>query len=207
VSRTLLATLIVLLGGVLAFAHLTRGFSVITAEAARRRAVAIAPVPVPRLVGIDQRGERSTLVSPTDHRVTIVDFVYTRCTSICSALGSSYQQLQAQIEEQHLEGRVRLVTVSFDPRHDTLAVIADYGERLRAHPGVWTIMSPIDADQLRSSLQAFGVVATPAADGQFVHNAAFHIVDRQGRLARIIDIDQPQRAIALARQLFDAGAS
>ncbi len=202
-SRTLIATLAVLLAGVLAFAQLTHGFSVITAEAARRQAVAVAPVPVPGLVGIDQRGARRALVDPTDHRVMIVDFVYTRCTSICSVLGSSYQQLQSQIEIQHMEGQVRLVTVSFDPDHDSLAVIADYGERLRAHPDVWTIMRPIHAEELRSSLKAFGIVATPSGNGQFVHNAAFHIIDRRGRLARIIDIDQPQRAIAAARQLYD----
>ena len=202
-SRTLIATLVVLLAGVLAFAHLTHGFSVITAEAARRQAVAVAPVPLPGLVGIDQSGARRALVDPDDHRVMIVDFIYTRCTSICSVLGDSYQQLQSQIEKQHLEGQIRLVTVSFDPEHDSLAVIADYALRLRAPPGVWTIMSPMDARQLKSSLKAFGIVATPSGNGQFVHNAAFHLIDRRGRLARIIDIDRPQRAVAAARQLYD----
>lgn len=201
-SRTLIATLTVLLVGVLAFAQLTHGFSAITAETARRQAVARSPVQLPGLLGMDQRGARRSLVDPNDHRVMIVDFVYTRCTSICSVLGSSYQQLQSQIETQHMEGRIRLVTVSFDPEHDTLAVITDYGDRLRAHPDVWTILRPLDADQLRSLLKTFGVVVTPSGNGQFVHNAAFHIVDGRGRLARIIDIDQPQQAIAVARQLY-----
>jgi protein SCO1/2 len=207
VNRTLLATLAVLLAGVLAFGHLTQGFSVLTAEAARRQAVARSPFRVPGLVGIDQRGARRSLVDPEDHRVAIVDFVYTRCTSICSVLGSSYQQLQAQVEKQHLAGRIHLVTVSFDPEHDTPAVIADYGERLRAHPAVWTILSPGDRDQLRLSLKAFGIVVTPAQNGQFVHNAAFHLVDQHGRLARIIDIDQPQQAVAAARQLDEDDTS
>ena len=121
-SRTLIATLTVLLVGVLAFAQLTHGFSAITAETARRQAVARSPVQLPGLLGMDRRGARRSLVDPNDHRVMIVDFVYTRCTSICSVLGSSYQQLQSQIETQHMEGRIRLVTVSFDPEHDTLAV-------------------------------------------------------------------------------------
>ncbi len=205
--RTVLATLGVLLGGVLAFAHLTHGFSVITAEAARRQTVARAPVPVPRLNGIDQEGAYRSLVDPTDHRVMIVDFVYTRCTSICSALGGSYQQLQAQIEDQHLAGRIRLMTVSFDPAHDTPAFIAAYADRLRAHPGVWTVMTPLDPGQLSASLTAFGIIATPVGDGQFVHNAAFHVVDRQGRLARIVDIDQPQQAIIAARALADGSGA
>ncbi len=205
-NRTLIATLAVLLAGVLAFAQLTHGFSAITAETARRQAVARSPVRLPELLGIDQRGFRRNLVDTKDHRVMIVDFVYTRCTSICSVLGSSYQQLQSEIEKQHMVGRVRLVTVSFDPEHDTPAVIADYGDRLRAHPDVWTILRPLDADQLRLSLRTFGIVVTPSRNGQFVHNAAFHVVDATGRLARIIDIDQPQQAIAAARQLFGDGS-
>ena len=201
-SRTLIATFTVLLGGVLAFAQLTHGFSAITAETARRQSVARSPVRLPALLGIDQRGARRSLVDTKDHRVMIVDFVYTRCPSICSVLGSNYQQLQTQIEKEHLEGRIRLVTVSFDPEHDTLTVIADYGDRLHANPDVWTVLSPLDADQLRSSLKTFGIVVTPSGNGQFIHNAAFHVVDAEGRLARIIDIDQPQQAIAAARRLY-----
>ncbi len=201
-SRTLIATFAVLLAGVLAFAQLTHGFSAITSETARRQAVARSPVRLPALLGTDQRGALRSLVDPKDHRVMIVDFVYTRCPSICSVLGCSYQQLQSQIEKQHLESRIRLVTVSFDPEHDTFTVIADYSDRLHANPDVWTVLSPLDADQLRSSLKTFGIVVTPAGNGQFIHNAAFHVVDAEGRLARIIDIDQPQQAIAAARRLY-----
>jgi protein SCO1 len=203
-TRTLTATLAVLMAGVLAFAGLTRGFTVITAESARRQAVAAAPIPVPELIGIDQQGTRRRVFDAADHRVVIVDFIYTRCTSLCSALGSSYQRLQSAIEAQHLEHEVGLVTVSFDPAHDTQAVIREYGHNLGAKPDIWTLLTPLDPDALRRSLKVYGVVATPAPQGQFVHNAAFHVLDRRGRLARIIDITQPDAALAAARGLDGA---
>jgi protein SCO1 len=203
-TRTLIATLLVLTAGVLAFSGLTRGFTVLTAESARRQSVAAAPMRIPELTGIDQQGARRPAFGRDEGRVLIVDFIYTRCTSLCSALGSSYQQMQNSIETQHLEHAVRLVTVSFDPAHDTPATIREYAARLGAKPDLWTILTPLDPDALRRSLNAFGVVAIPAPQGQFVHNAAFHVIDRHGRLARIIDITQPGAALSAARQIYGA---
>jgi protein SCO1 len=202
-TRTLIAMLAIGVIGALSFACLTHGFTVLTSETARRQAVAAEPIAVPDLWGIDQTGKRRALLDKGDDRAVIVDFIFTRCTSVCSALGNSYQQLQADILEEHLEKKVRLVTVSFDPEHDTPAIIADYGRRFRANPETWTLLTPIDSEALRRALQAFGVVRVPAPDGQFIHNAAFNIIDRRGRLARIVDIGQPRRALAAARQLFN----
>jgi protein SCO1/2 len=203
-TRTLIASLAVLMAGVLAFAGLTRGFTILTAESARRQTVAAAPIPIPELIGVDQQGTRRRLFESAERRVVIVDFIYTRCTSLCSALGSSYQRLQSAIEAQHLENAVRLVTVSFDPARDTPEVIHEYGRSLGAKPDIWTILQPLDPEALRRSLKVFGVVATPAPQGQFVHNAAFHVIDRRGRLSRIIDISHPDVALAAARRLYGA---
>jgi protein SCO1/2 len=202
-TRTLIAMLAIVAIGVFAFAFLTHGFTVLTAETARRQAVAAAPAAVPDLWGIDQTGKRRALLDKVDDRAVIVDFIFTRCTSVCSALGNSYQQLQADIQEEHLEKEVRLVTVSFDPEHDTPAIIADYARRLSANPETWTLLTPIDSKALRRALEVFGVVRVPAPDGQFIHNAAFNVIDRRGRLARIIDIGQPRKALAAAQLLFN----
>src|ERR1700678_2160682 len=117
-TRTLIAMLAIAAIGVFAFAFLTHGFTVLTAETARRQAVAAAPSAVPDLWGIDQTGKQRAFLDKVDRRTVIVDFIFTRCTSVCSALGASYQELQAEIQEKHLENEVRLVTVSFDPEHD-----------------------------------------------------------------------------------------
>jgi protein SCO1 len=202
-TRTLIATLAIVAIGVLAFARLTHGFTALTAETARRQAVAAAPIAVPDLWGIDQAGKRRALLDKVDDRAVIVDFIFTRCTSVCSALGTSYQQLQADIQEEHLQNEVRLVTVSFDPERDTPAVIADYGRRLSANPDTWTLLTPVDPEALRRVLEAFGVVRVPASTGQFIHNTAFNVIDRRGRLARIIDISQPRKALAAAQKLFN----
>src|SRR5260370_29994645 len=143
------------MAGVLAFAGWTRAFRVPTAESARRQAVAAAPIPIPELIGVDQQGTRRRVFESAERRVVIVDFIYTRCTSLCSALGSSYQRMQSAIEAQHLEYAVRLVTVSFDPGHDTPAIVREYGARLGARPDRWTILTPPQSNAPRRSLTPF----------------------------------------------------
>jgi protein SCO1 len=199
--RTALATALVALAGASVLTWLTHGFTSLTAESARRAAVASAPVAVPRLQGVDQSGEVRDLFSEPaaegrPPRVAIVDFIYTRCNGVCSALGSTYQQLQTKIRERGLEDEVRLITVSFDPERDSPAALAQYAARMQAEPRLWTVATPLQPAQLPALLSTFGIVVLPAElPGEFQHNAAFHVLNADGRLARIVDIDDPMAAL------------
>ena len=44
-------------------------------------------------------------------------------------------------EDPALRGRVKLVTISFDPAHDTPAILAAHAKRRRADPAVWTFLT------------------------------------------------------------------
>jgi protein SCO1/2 len=200
-----LACALVFAAGLIAFDQLTWGFTAFTSEAARQQAVQAQPVAVPAMGGHDQTGHAMQIASDPyaaageTGRVAIVDFVYTRCTTLCSALGASYQRLQAQIIQAGLQDRVRLLTISFDPEHDTPAAIAAYATRMQADPKVWTVLTLDRTVDLPVLLKTFGVVVIPAPLEQFQHNAALHIVDGRGRLVRIMDINALQAALASAQ--------
>jgi protein SCO1 len=208
-ARTAFATLAVVITAVAAFALVTDGFTVLTTEAARRAFVLRSPIAVPDLQGTDQIGRVHGMLADPEHagsvpRVTIVEFVYTRCETICSAQASSYQQLQHEIRARHLQGKVRLLTVSFDPSHDTPVTLAKYAQRMHADPSIWTLISPTRSEQVQRALAAFGVVVIPAPLGQFQHNAAFHVLDGRGWLVRIVDADNPLGALDAAVSLSQA---
>ncbi len=63
------------------------------------------------------------------------------------------------------------------------------------------MMRPEDPRQLPALLAAFGIVVIAAPMEQFEHNAAFHVVDDSGRLARIVDADDPLGALDTAMSL------
>lgn len=186
---------------------LTEGFEVWTAEGARRRAVALAPVSAPPatlrgpgLTGVDLN---SLLTRPG--KVTLVSFIYTRCPDVCRALGSSFQQLQTAVEHPALPGvqeRVQLLSISFDPAHDDVQQLDRYAQLWQANPRTWRMASVPDAAQLQRLLAAWQVVVIPDGVGGYEHNAALLVVDDQGRLVRIFDHSESVAALAFARTLL-----
>lgn len=196
---TLLAVLAVVLGGSAALYYGSSGFRAISTEGARRIAVAERPVPAPpaRLAGAD--GATSLLADELarDGRIALVTFIYARCQSVCRVVGSELQQMQEKIQARGAGDKVRLVTISFDPRDDARA-LDQYGRMMKADPDVWRLYRVPDNGERQGLLDAFGVIVVPAPLGEFEHNAAFHVVDRSGRLVRILDYTEANAALAAA---------
>lgn len=187
--RMLLMVLLVACAGVAGIYRQTEGFTVFTTEAARRASVMRYPRALPDASLQGQDGLATTLLHSlqSDGRLAVVNFMYTRCFSICLAMGAELQQLQAAIERQGLKDAVRVLSISFDPA-DTPQQLARYARSMRADASVWRFAAAPDAAQRKALLEAFGIVVVPAPMGQFEHNAAYHVVSPDGRLLRIVDL-------------------
>jgi protein SCO1/2 len=137
---------------------------------------------------IDQTGS-SRRLSDWRGRALTVTFVYTRCPlpDFCPAMDRQFVALQKAVNaDAQLRDHVHLVSVSFDPDHDTPEVIRRHAEALGADPAVWSYVTgtPAAIDHLTSR---FGVSAIQEHDaGQtFTHNLRTAIVDPAGRLVKI----------------------
>lgn len=174
-----------------------------TTETMRRTEVVRAPALVPDLAIYDSSGKSSTLRQwlAQGEPVWIIDFVYTRCQTVCMTLGSVFQQLQQQIQERGLKGRVGLLSVSFDPAHDTAISLNAYTDLMRMDPAIWRLVTLSSALDRRELLDAFGIMVIPAPFGEFEHNAALHLVTASGMLVRIIDDDDASRALDTALEI------
>jgi protein SCO1/2 len=199
-----LSLLLLLLGFWLLFVATNRG-QAFTTESLRRSEVSQQARQIPDFELLDAAHQKIGLHQRLnlDGRVLIVDFVYTRCQTLCSALGSIYQQLQQQIIDRGLQHQVGLLSISFDPANDDLKALEDYATRMRMDPAVWRIETLSRWQDRRRLLDAFGIMVLPAPLGEFEHNAALHLVNAQGQLVRIMDYDRPgdalNAALALAR--------
>lgn len=190
--------------GVAALWQATMGFRVVSTEDGRRLAIAEAPLAlVPAVLLLPGRDATAPLAAPLpavlarDGRVTILTFFYARCTTVCSVQGTELQQMQREILARGLQDKVRLLTISFDQR-DTAADLAAYAQRMRADAALWQFGSVPDAGQRQALLEQVGIIVLPAALGEFQHNAAFHIVGRDGRMSRVVDYEQPEAALQAA---------
>lgn len=202
--RLLIAIVLLCVMGVGAFHFQTEGFTVLTTEGARRADVLRQPRIVPDIALHGSAGQTTTLLEElrSDSRVAIVTFMYTRCVTVCVSLGTGLQQLQAQIQAQGLQDRVRLLSISFDPG-DTPQRLARYEYGMNAKRDVWRAFGMAKKGERSLLLQAFGIVVVPAPLGQYEHNAAYHVVTHDARLTRIVDLDDIE---ALLRYAMASGS-
>ena len=204
--RTAVLSLLLALCGYAAADWLTHGFQVWTDEGARRLEVALQPVDAPR-VAVDGPGVAAPdlpALLAQGGGVTIADFIYTRCQSVCLSLGSSFQQLQAALQADRAAGQranVHLLSISFDGAHDHPAALRAYAQGLQADPALWRFVRVPDAAQEQALLRRLGVVVVPDGRGDYEHNAALLVFDARGRMVRVFDVAEQQLALDYARHL------
>lgn len=188
---------LVLAAGLAALACETDGFRVVTSAGARQLAVERAPQRLPDMRLVDQDGAPFSLGAYRG-RTVLVDFIYTRCPTVCSERGDDFANALRLIKATASGAPVDLLSISFDLRHDDREALRLYGERFGATAPHWRIAAPADAQQLAELLRSFGVVVIPDGMGGFVHNAAVYVIDARGRLAGILDADPVPQLVAAA---------
>lgn len=202
--RTVFVVLLLVVSSYGAARWLTHDFQVWTAEGARRLEVALQPVPLPA-VGFEAPGVPLQPLAPwlqAQGHVTVVDFIYTRCETVCLSLGSVFQQMQKSLQQSGGSAQgVRLLSVSFDAAYDTPERLSAYAKGLGADPALWQFARVPDAGQSAALLRRLQVVVVPDERGEFEHNAALLVVDQRGRLVRVFDIAQRELALNYARHL------
>ena len=208
--RTALLGVSLALAGYASAAWLTHDFQVWTAEGARRLEVAQRPVAVPPVTveGPGIAAQTLPTLLAQGGGITVVDFIYTRCQTVCLSLGSSFQQLQTALLADRAAGlapQVRLLSISFDGAHDAPDVLHRYARTLQADPAVWQWVRVPGAAEQQALLQRLGVVVVPDGRGDYEHNAAFLVLNAQGRMVRVFDLAEQQLALDYARHLAKGG--
>src|SRR5687768_17176692 len=189
VKRGAVVTTLVVLLGTGVFWWGTDGFTALTAETARRVEILRSPRPLPNVTLEDQDGNIFKL-QDYQGKLLAVDFIFTRCTTLCRSMGMIFKQIRDLIPEKLLGRDFMLISISFDPDHDDPANLKKYGQAYGADGKIWRIARVPDKAELRSLLEAFGIIVIPDEFGGFEHNTALHLVGRDGRLRLISDIDK-----------------
>jgi protein SCO1/2 len=142
--------------------------------------------PLPDVALVDSTDRRRSL-SEWRGSWTVITFTYTRCPlpTFCPLMDQNFATLQGAIaEDASLRGRVKLISISFDPDHDTPAVLAAHARRLRADATVWTWLTGdrVTIDRLAARL---GVNLLRDPDpAQITHSLQTTVVGPDGLIAQ-----------------------
>ncbi|MBH9578702.1 SCO family protein [Inhella sp. 1Y17] len=202
-APTVLACLLVVIAAGIALWWLTLSFEAWTFEERRHGLVSRGALSAPPIQAIDQTGEVWTApwsIKGAPTRVVVLDFVYTRCETVCTALGGTYAQMQAALEQSPAGAAIQLISLSFDARDD-LRALQRYADRYRARAPTWRVLHMTDPFARQNVLRTLGVVAIPDGLGGFVHNGALHVIDASGQVRGLFDYADWPQALALARKL------
>ena len=146
--------------------------------------------PVPDVALVNQDG-KSIRLADYRGRVLALTFIYTRCPlpEFCPLVSRNFEAAsEALAAEPALQARTHLLSISFDPEHDTPEVLRRYGRRFVgdgsrpfAH---WEFASGPDAE-IRKLGDFVGLDYDPG-QGMWVHNLRTAVVGPDGTLVRSI---------------------
>ncbi|HEY2775279.1 MAG TPA: SCO family protein [Candidatus Binatia bacterium] len=154
---------------------------------------------------VDAQGKRTTLRQVLGRRLAVVSFIYASCsdTTGCPMSTSVLHHLDSQLAaDRSLARDVALVTVSFDPEHDTARLAAM--QQMRAAGSTWRFVTAPDEHSLGGLLEDFGQTVTRLAradgtwSGTYRHVLKVYLLDRERRVRNIYSVGYLDPDLVLA---------
>jgi protein SCO1 len=153
---------------------------------------------------LDSTGRHVNLSALTQGKITLLTFFYTYCVDPlgCPFAHTTLANLRDRVSgDPALAGRVRFVSVSLDPTHDTPAAIASYGHEFTIDPKFeWRFVTARRVTELLPVLDDFGqdvsvdVDENGRATRTLHHMLKMFLIDARGEVREIYSLAflQPQ---------------
>jgi protein SCO1/2 len=153
-------------------------------------------VALPDVTLLDSRGKPFRLwPGAFDGKIVVVDFIFTRCTTICPALSTVMAAVQRGLGKR-MGREVVLVSISVDPGNDTPDAMRAYAQRMRAGED-WLWLTG-NAGDIARVLRAFGL--SPGQPGD--HPPLVLVGDpRHGHWSRWVGVPTPTALIGRVEEM------
>ncbi|RPI51042.1 MAG: hypothetical protein EHM55_19935 [Acidobacteria bacterium] len=143
---------------------------------------------VPNQMFVDQDGRERDFTTIRAGRPIAVTFIYTKCPipTFCPAMDRQFAEAQALMKEKGIDGRAGLLSVSFDPKNDTPAVLKTHAQKLGVDPQVWTFVTGEREaiDRFATNMLVTLVRGEAANPDEIGHTLRTTVVGRDGRIVK-----------------------
>jgi protein SCO1/2 len=186
---------------------------------------------VPDFALLDQNGKRIHLRSFRGDAL-LLTFIYTRCPFVdfCPKVSDNFAHVYAMLrDETGPQSRIRLLSVSFDPAHDTPAVLRQYAASFSHTTGTdrpfdrWDFAAAPEKE-LPEIAKFFGLYYN-AKEGQITHSMSTSLISPDGKIVawfhdndwnpsdlmadatKTVTVQAPQARHKLAQRVSAVGAT
>jgi protein SCO1/2 len=145
---------------------------------------------VPAFTLVDDHGQTFTETALRGHP-TIVDFVFTRCDTICPVISTRMARMQEKLSDRRAES-IKLLSISVDPTYDTPEKLAAYAAKFEARPDKWRFLTgPEDAVKRLVEGPFMGLMkpegTSPGGAPAISHSGYFMLVDADLKIRGVYD--------------------
>ncbi|MFD2247304.1 SCO family protein [Pontibacter ruber] len=153
---------------------------------------------IPDFSFTDQDSQQVT-AKTFEGKIYVTDFFFTTCPTICPKMKSQMLRVYEQYKDNP---QVVLLSHTIDPKHDTVAVLKEYAERLNVSSDKWHFVTG-EKDSIYSIAQKYMVTAMEDEQeaGGFVHSGAFILVDQNRHIRGVYDGTQPDQVDKLLKDI------
>jgi protein SCO1 len=110
-------------------------------------------------------------------KIIVLDFFFTHCPTICPQLAKSMKKLQNSFPNN--DSIVQFVSISIDPKHDSLAQLRKWASKFNVNPDSWWLLTG-DRDSIYNFAlhEMKASVADANVDTAFIHTQNFFLLDK-----------------------------
>lgn len=133
---------------------------------------------VPAFNFVNQAGDTITNES-LKGSVYAVEFFFTTCPTICTPMNVNIQKIADRFKDNP---EFKILSITIDPEHDTVAVLNEYAKRYDAKAGKWNFVTGDKDATYKLSREGFKsyVDVSTNKNIRFEHSGNIALVDRNG---------------------------
>lgn len=125
-------------------------------------------------------------------KIYVADFFFTSCPTICPVMKAQMLRVYDSIQNKP---DVLILSHTIDPKHDTVAVLKDFAERLGVKSDKWHFVTGEKDEIYKIGQTSYMVSASedPMEPGGYIHSGAFILVDKDKRVRGLYDGTKPDQ--------------
>lgn len=146
---------------------------------------------------LDSSGANHRLFELYKDKVVLLSFIYSTCSDVngCPLATAVFYRLKKRLQQQpEIARQLRLLTLSFNPEHDTPAIMAEYGRGLQSPNLDWRFLTTASQADLDVILNDYHQPVSRQHDergnfsGTFSHVLRVYLIDRHRQIRNVYSV-------------------